>query len=368
MSNVSFVMSVFNRLDLTKEFYKIKKDLYPTVPLIISSGGSTDGTKEWLESLDDSYLTFTHSDERISFSESYNNGIKLVNTDKLVLVHNDMVIGKYFIENMDKLITKDSLLSYTTVEPPIFKEHIRPGKVISDFGYSFNDFNQIEFDKFVNVHKDNCELYDGSVFFMGGYKTLFEDVGYFDSFTFTPYFCEDDDFLIRTKLKGYELKTTSCSIVYHFVSQTSRFNDDVINQRIKYESNSNRNFIRKWGLPISTFHEIKYWLIDDFKYKKPTLSLVINKSIDFNLLYYIEPYFDYIQCDYSLSQKYIQDEKINTNYSLSNKFNNIEQSNIIVTFDRFTNEDLTILSKLRLVLSSDMKGKFKSNNLSIVID
>ena len=82
-----------------------------------------------------------------------------------------------FIENMDNLITKDTIISYTTIEPPIFKEHIRPGKLIMDFGSSFDDFNQSEFNKFVKTQKNNCQLSNGSVFFMGAYKSLFEDVG-----------------------------------------------------------------------------------------------------------------------------------------------------------------------------------------------
>ena len=65
-------------------------------------------------------------------------------------------------------------------------------------------------------------LVNGASLFMSGYKSMFEDVGFFDGFSFNPFFCEDDDFLIRAKLKGYKLKTTECAVTYHFVSKTSR--------------------------------------------------------------------------------------------------------------------------------------------------
>lgn len=57
--NITLVLSVLNKLDLTKECYIRLRNQYPTAPLVISSGGSSDGTKEWLESLDDDYLSFS---------------------------------------------------------------------------------------------------------------------------------------------------------------------------------------------------------------------------------------------------------------------------------------------------------------------
>ena len=93
---------------------------------------------------------------------------------------------------------------------------------------------------------------------MSGTKEMFDDIGGFDGFSFTPCFAEDDDFIIRAKLKGYKLKTTDCAITYHFVSQTSRFSEEYKNDRVLYEINSNRNFVRKWGIPISSFNELRY--------------------------------------------------------------------------------------------------------------
>ena len=78
--NISFVLAVYNKLDLTKECYTNLRGIYSDVPLVISSGGSSDGTKEWLESLEDENLSFIHDDDRLTFSETYNAGIKLVDT------------------------------------------------------------------------------------------------------------------------------------------------------------------------------------------------------------------------------------------------------------------------------------------------
>ena len=158
--DITFVLAVLNKLDLTKNCYNHLRELYPKAPLVISSGGSTDGTKTWLEEISeiDDYVTIFHDDDRLTFSDTYNTGIKLVDTEKLVLIHNDMVIGKGFLENLDRLLDENpnTLLSYTTIEPPIFAGHQRPGKVILDMGTGFDNFNKKMFDKYVKQNKDKC--------------------------------------------------------------------------------------------------------------------------------------------------------------------------------------------------------------------
>lgn len=365
--NLSLVLAVYNNLHLTKNCYKQIRELYPLTPLIISSGGSNDGTMEWLESVEDNNLFYTHTNKKLSFSETYNRGIEMVKTKRLVLIHNDMVIGRYFLENLERLSQDDTLLCYTTIEPPIFKGHKRPGKVIMDFGSSFEDFNYDLFNNYVEKNKDSNDLYDGGVFFMSGTKDLFEDVGYFDGFTFTPAFCEDDDFLIRTKLKGYKLKTTESAITYHFVSQTSRFSEEFIDVRYKYEYNSNRNFIRKWGLPISSFHLIDYQKSDNFIYKKEKIGLILDGN-DFYLLQNLEPFFDKINCDELLIDSYIKDEQKNTNYNLRDKFGKLDDCRVIIEVPNILkNEDFEYFYKLQLVLPQYESGTYKLGEIRITI-
>jgi GT2 family glycosyltransferase len=361
---ISFVLAVYNKLELTKECYRYLRDVYPIAPLVISSGGSSDGTKEWLESLDDDYLSYIHDDDRLAFSDTYNAGIKLVDTDKLVLIHNDMVIGEGFLEAIERLLTPNMLLSYTTIEPPIFAGHRRPGKVILDLGTSFFDFNTYQFNKYVQLWKNSDKLHDGAVFFMSGYKDMFVDVGGFDGFSFVPCFCEDDDFLIRAKLKGYELKTCDSAITYHFVSQTSRFSEEMKTNRTQIEMNSNKNFIRKWGIPINSFNEIRYWEDKEFKYKTFTLCLSTrNKS----RLGQLEPFFDKINLG-EIPEDYILNEQKNTNYDLKSKFTFTEISDVIVyEIKPFTDEDIYLLYTLRLSLPHYEPGDYEVGNMKIVI-
>lgn len=362
--NITFVLAVLNKLNLTKECYNRLRIVYPDAKLVISTDGSNDGTKEWLSSLNDENLIWRHGNEKSTFSYTYNKGIELVPTDKLVLIHNDMVIGHGFLESLERLLTEDTLLSYTTIEPPIFAGHERPGKIILDLGSSFDDFNYQSFNNYVNENKDNDIISDGAVFFMSGYKKLFEDVGMFDGFSFFPCFCEDDDFLIRTKLKGYKLKTTSSAITYHFVSQTSRFSDDFKNERLKYEISSNKNFVRKWGIPIQIFKEMKFWENEKFEIKKFSLKLQTNDS---DVAINLEPFFDYIQIE-TIPDDYIKNEQDSTHYDLKSKFTYTGEVNAIVyEISPLTNDDIPNLYKLRLIIPNYEPGTYQIGNMGIII-
>lgn len=362
--DISFVLAVYNKLDLTKNCYKRVRELYPTAPFVISSGGSYDGTKEWLESLDDEYLSYIHDDDRLTFSDTYNAGIKIVDTEKLVLIHNDMVIGEGFLESIERLSAPNLLLSYTTIEPPIFAGHKRPGKVILDLGEGFHNFDNYNFNNYVQQWKNSNNLHPGAVFFMSGYKKMFEDVGYFDGYSFFPCFCEDDDFIIRAKLKGYELKTCDSAITYHFVSQTSRFSDDMKNNRMVIEINSNRNFVRKWGIPIYAFNELRYWEDDDFKFKTFTMGLTTRHV---NRLYEVEPFFDKIKT-LSIPDDYIEKEQVNTRYDLRSKFTLTDTVDVMISeVNPFTEEDIVNLQKLRLSIPHYEPGKYQSGNMLIEI-
>lgn len=359
--DISIVLSVYNNLGYTKDCYKRVREIYPEAPMVISSGGSNDGTLEWLESLSDDYLSFIHDDDRLTFSDNYNSAINLVDTDKLVLIHNDMVIGENFLENLSDLIDEKSLITYTTIEPPIFKGHKRAGKVIQDFGNNFFDFNYGLFNQYVEKVKSNKTLVNGGSFFLSGYKNTFIDIGLFDGFSFSPYFCEDDDFLIRAKLKGYKLKTTECAVVYHFVSKTSRSNPEA--SRLSEHKNI-RNFIRKWGIPIPVFNEMRYWEDEIFSYKTFNMGLTTRSD---SKLYNVEPYFNKIDLG-RIPEEYINNEQVNTNYDLRSKFILTDVVDVMIyETSPMTDEDIYTINKIRLSIPHYDVGEYQIGNLLIEI-
>jgi GT2 family glycosyltransferase len=367
--NITFVLAVYNNFELTKNCYNRIREIYPKAPLVISSGGSNDETLEWIQTINDEFTTFTHTNDRITFSETYNNGVLFVKTEKLVFIHNDMVIGRHFLENIERLLEEDMILSYTTIEPPIFAGHNRPGKVLMNMGDSFENFNYDLFEKYVEDNKDECKLYDGAVFFMSMYKKVFDDIGGFDGDSFIPAFCEDDDFLLRAKLKNYKLRTTECAITYHFVSMTSRFGKEMKDHTAKYELNSNKNFVRKWGIPTHVLHSMGYLIKDDFKYERKTMCLVCNDNRLFvNYIFHLEPLFDKIITT-SDAKAYLELEQQFTNYDLKSKFEAPYECDIVVHINNeITNEDFDNIQRLRIVHSFYEKGKYNVGTLIVEIN
>jgi hypothetical protein len=182
-------------------------------------------------------------DDTVTLGVNYNNAVNKANGEKIILLHNDMVIKPGFIETMNKHIQKGTITTYTRVEPPIYSDTY-PGKVLLNCGTDLQSFNH---DKFSNFNIEEQIIDGGSQLFFGCMK---EDYIGIDGNTFKM-FCEDDDLHLRYKLAGFKHKVSSAH-VYHFVSKTSRNGDY---QQI--EQQSNINFVKKWGFRNS-IHNIVY--------------------------------------------------------------------------------------------------------------
>ena len=201
-------------------------------------------------------------DDSLTMGNNYNRAVERANGEKIILLHNDMILKPGFVEEMDKHIAKNRITTYTRIEPPIYPDTY-PGKILLDCGRDLKTFNKKKFEEF----KIEESLVDGGTqLFFGCFK---EDYIGIDGNTF-KLFCEDDDFHLRCDVAGFERKVSSAS-VYHFVSKTSRTTEDY--QQI--ESLSNAAFIKKWGFRSSQYNKVYktyYILIGD----NPGLSSFLN--------------------------------------------------------------------------------------------
>jgi hypothetical protein len=169
----------------------------------------------------------------VSLGINYNNAVARATGEKIILLHNDMVLKPGFVETMNKHISKGRITTYTRIEPPIFPDTY-PGKLIYDCGSNLETFDK---DKWLNCSIDECMEDGGSQLFFGCMK---EDYIGIDGYTFKM-FCEDDDLHLRYKIAGFEKKVSSAH-VYHFVSKTSRSLKD--SKEIEHQSNV--AFKNKW--------------------------------------------------------------------------------------------------------------------------
>jgi hypothetical protein len=252
-------------------------------------------------------------DDTVTLGVNYNNAVAKANGEKIILLHNDMVIKPGFIETMNKHIQKGTITTYTRVEPPIYPDTY-PGKVLLDCG---SDIQSLDYNKFLDFNIEEQIIDGGSQLFFGCMK---EDYIGIDGITFKM-FCEDDDLHLRYKLAGFEHKVSSAH-VYHFVSKTSRKGDY---QQI--EQQSNVNFVKKWGFRNS---------INNIVYKKSIKLKNSNQQLEQAL----EPWF-----------------------------NGGEDIIVEVDGNTFTQQDFNLIQQLNdIIKESGEIGSFELGNLKIKIN
>lgn len=372
MNNISLLAAIKNNLKYTKHFYQTTRAIYPEVEICFSSFGSIDGTHEWLSSLNDPFTKVFYSDEYGNFSDNYNKAASLSTKDYIAFIHNDIVVAPGFIENIEKYTNPNVIVSYTTIEPPIFADHERPGKIVKDLGVDLKTFNLGGLYQFVNKkqieYKD--QTIEGISFFMCMPKKTYLEIGGLDNL-YNPMFCEDIDLCVRFKLLGLKFIMSLDAISYHFVSKTSRFSEEYQSKTVIIEKNSNINFIRKWGCtvkPIELLSPIKY-----------NIAYVV-ENCNLPLLEALEPWCDRIYVDEvfqtGCASDYIDVFQETTKYDLKKRVltnNNIpyNENDIIVHFDanKLTQNSFNILIQLPdIIKDNGSVGEFELDIFKITIN
>lgn len=291
--------------------------------------------------------------DNVNLGKNYNNAVAKANGEKIILLHNDMIIKPGFVEEMNKHIVKNRVTTYTRIEPPIFND-IYPGKVLLDCGSDLEIFNKKKFEEF---QIEESLIDGGSQLFFGCLK---EDYIGLDTQTFNPpqMWCSDDDLHLRYKLAGFEHKVSSAH-VYHFVSKTSRQGNY---QNI--ELHSNLNFIRKWG---SRNFKVKY-----------NIAFVVHNCVP-SALEILEPWCDriYISNYGSILTTYIESNQQHTKFNLNKRVlileNNdpIAENDIVVEFDgtKITQDSFNIIQQLpEIIQESGEIGEFELDIFKIRIN
>lgn len=313
---ISILVGLKNNLDYTRNFYATTRALYPEAELVFVSHNSTDGTHEWLDSLSDSNLIYYYDTQEKSLSDTYNRATLLATREFVLYAHNDMILAPLFLENLEKQVNKAWITVYTTIEPPIYSEHERDGKIIEDFG---DDLQNVDIkgifaftaDYLQKLKERSVEVNTGA-FFMCLDKNVLLDLGGLDPL-FNPMFCEEDDLLIRLKFAGLKVKVALDVVCYHFVSKTSRFSEDFIRKTKSIESSSIRNFIRKWH--FSNISPVK---------KTYDIGIVLTNANN-HILSLLEPRCSCLYTDKDVTE-YIKSEQPKTAFDLKAKIKPLSEA------------------------------------------
>ena len=341
IKKITFVIPSRNNLEFLQLAYKSIRNLGQTHDILVLNDASTDGTQEWIESLNDPDLLEYHNPgpERIGIVGMFDKGIEMARTDIIFAYHADMVAAPNLDKNILKHLKPGTVVSATRVEPPLHPPG--PEKIIQDFGIEADEFKEKEWIKWNKSYTPALNTTEGIFAPWCMYKEDFFAVGGHDEL-FAPQSKEDSDLFNRFQLAGYKFIQPWDARVYHFTSRGSRFNKHAGGAAGKnseewlYTTNKNmRNFIRKWG------HAVKH-----DQYMKPiipskyNIGFIVHNSND-QILYHLEPWCDNIFIDHN-GTRYVLEEDKHTMYDIVKRVQDIEEkkyNNILIEFDgRFVDQ------------------------------
>ena len=324
-------------MDYLKLIHSSVRAISDKVELILYDDGSTDGTKEWLTSLNEPN-TITHIlPERVGHTILYDRGFKEANNKIIGILHADMIVHKNFFKNILKHVNSNNIVCGTCVEPPLHP----PGneKHIFNAGMYPDEFNPQQFDAF-------CDQIEGGIsegIFAPWFllkEEYFNKLGGHDV-AYAPYGYEDSDLFSRMALSGFNFVQSRDALVYHFTQRGHKWTKGIGVENEGYREQmekTRRIYVKKFGTdPIFD------------QYHKPTpapkydIGFAVS-NLTPNISNIIEPYCSTLslECD----------------------------NEVVVEFDanHLNNDNIQILFKLPLILQdSGEVGEFKLDIFSFKI-
>jgi len=380
MNEISFVIPSYNNLRYLKNAYRSIRTHCGNErhEIIVLDDASSDGTIEWLRSLEDENLTIWENTtgERMGHTITYNIGAHMAKNPIFSILHADMFVGPNYVKNILKHLDKGKVVSATRIEPPLHPSGKE--KITKDFGMWPEDFREQDFLTFVEQEqtKSKDKTTRGIFAPWAMYREDFLSIGGHDPI-FAPFPYEDSDIFQRFILAGYEIIQSRDSLVYHLTCRGHKWTDDkeigkVDDSFAGHEIRARRNYIRKWNSWIGN-DEWGYPIL----YPKYDVGLVVENCTP-QILEALEPWCStiYVDCDI---KEYIKKEQPNTDYDLTERVfavNLIEKmgNDVLVRLDatRITQEDFHNVQRIGLILQEiekelDVVGEYELGNIKVDI-
>lgn len=239
---VSIIVLTYNNLGYNKLCVEsiLNRTAYPNYELIIVDNLSTDGTRDYLKSLNHPKIKVILNDENLGFAAGNNVGIKAATGKYIMLLNNDTEVTAGYITNMIKHIEQDGLKMVGPVTNSIGNE--------SMINTNYNDVTGCQTFSHLYTHSHINELYRDirvlAMFCVLFEKALTEEIGLLDENYGIGMF-EDDDYSMAIRKKGYKIACCEDAFVHHYGQASFKILGDK-----KYMDTFNKNkayFENKWG-------------------------------------------------------------------------------------------------------------------------
>ena len=181
--------------------------------IVVIDSGSTDGSREYLEDLDNIHLI--KLDKNIGFVKGNNLGMQYALDNKaeyVVLLNQDIEVKEDFLDYLVNTAESDKKIGI--VQPLMIyyenKEEINSkGNLLHYLGYGYCEGNHEK----VTNNEQTKEIEYASAAAVIYKAEMLKEIGLFDENIFAYH--EDSEICLRAKLRGYKIYLEPKSIVYH---------------------------------------------------------------------------------------------------------------------------------------------------------
>ncbi|AWV36120.1 glycosyltransferase [Paenibacillus sp. FSL H7-0716] len=341
---VSIIVLAYNKLDYTKLCIEsiLKYTLDISYELILVNNGSTDGTREYFDSLPS--VKPLHLMKNVGVTNGFNEGMRVAEGKYTACVCNDFIFTPRWLENLLICIESDERIGY-----------VSPGaSMISNLQQINGEYNNLEemlqFAERYN-HSDPRKWEERVRLLpcvLMVRTELLKQIDYYDPRFYYGEFA-DDDISFRIRRAGYKLIYCKDTFTYHFGSVTVR--DDQVNNN---SLNVSRDiFIDKYNLDSWTDAVMNIGLLKEFSVK---LSCTNASILGVNTRCGSNP----LQLKNMLREKGILDTCI-TNYCLDHKY----LQDIITVSDDYIQGDIENIDiELKNQKFDYIIFEYDSNNLN----
>lgn len=249
---VSIIVLTYNNLELNKQCINsiLRKTAYANYELIIVDNCSTDGTVEYLRTLEQekySNVKIIFSDVNTGFAGGNNIGIKQSSGEYVLLLNNDTAVSRGWITSMVKHLEKNPKLGMCN---PV------TNSIGNESQIAVHYTNEQEMDRFAYVYTNshmNMEYNDVDrlpLFATLIRRDMIQQIGLLDE-NYKVGMFEDDDYTEAAKKAGYTIVIAEDAFIHHVNNASFKKLDDEKYRQIFEENKAiyEKKWHKKWTMP-----------------------------------------------------------------------------------------------------------------------
>jgi O-antigen biosynthesis protein len=201
------IVLTYNKLELTKGFFKSLEAVELPVRIIAIDNASSDGTPDYLKSLENSHNREFHivfNSENAGYVRGMNQGLALAESDYICLANNDIVFTKSWLSEIIELFEKHREIGLLNPNSNTLGAKLVEGEAVESLAESLRNRY-----KGVFIEMPFC-----IGFCMVMRKALFEKAGGLSA-EYEPMFFEDTDFSMKAVKAGYRIGLAKGAYVWH---------------------------------------------------------------------------------------------------------------------------------------------------------